>query len=230
MQQVSELFQSISSGDHWKEVKAVISGVEFRESSIVSLSTAGALYAENRPMIGSCVSAEVDLAYFPGDSIPPRMAKIELFVRVANSSAASEWIPKGVFFTDTRVVDGESGLYTVHGYDAMLKAEQRFWTEGDPGEWPRPANAVVAEIAARIGVTLDPRRSYPDTLLVPFPNEYTCRELLSQIGVALAGNWIITDAGQLLLIGLADIPAATGLLVDETGAVIRFGEVGIIVE
>lgn len=229
MQNVSKLYQTILAETHWKEIMVKVNGVEFGYNSLSALTTSNSLFSENYPMIGACVAGEVDLSYFPGDNIPARMARIELFVRISNGTNVSEWIPKGVYFTDTRVTDPETGIYTLHGYDAMLKAEQPFLTEGDPGEWPRPAPTVAAQIAEKMGVTMDERTALNSSYMVPYPNDYTCREILSQIAVAHAGNWTISDSGQLRLIQFAEIPAETFLMVDQEGNTIRLGEVGIIV-
>ena len=229
MHKVSELYRSIYAGTHWKEVMLLIEGTEYFASSIISLSTFNSLYAENRPVIGSCVAAEINLSYIPGDNIPPCMAKIEPFVRITNGSSVSEWIPKGVFYSDTRIVDEETGVYTIHGFDSMLKAEQAFFTEGDTGEWPRTAPIIAAQIAEKMGVSVDSRTVLQESILVPFPNDFTCREILGQIAVAHGGNWIISDAGELRLVGLNSIPQETNLLVDGVGDVIKFGEVAIVV-
>ena len=55
------------------------------------------------------------------------------------------------------------------------------------------------------------------------------REILSYIAVSNAGNWIITDAGKLLLVGYGDLPEETNFLVTERGEAILFGEVRLLV-
>ena len=60
-------------------------------------------------------------------------------------------------------------------------------------------------------------------------DEQTMREVLGYIGVANAGNWIITMEGKLRLVKLGDIPEESNLLVDDYGNPILFGEVRIIV-
>ena len=229
MQAVSELFSSIQQTRHRKEIKVVVGGAEFGMKSIVSLATVSNLFAEDRPMIGSCVSAEIDLSFLPGDYIPPRMAEIDVFVRVSNDESVSEWIPKGVYFTDTRTIDATTGVYTLHGYDAMLKAEQDFVGDVVEGNWPRPVMDVVEEIAARMGVAIDPRTTLEDSFPVGLAFEYSCREVLGHIAAANAGNWIITDAGMLRLVPLAETAERTSLLVDDLGDYLTFGGVRILV-
>ena len=228
MHQTTELYKNILSGNHKKEFRVVVSGVEYRADDIVSLSTNQSLYSDSGPCIGACVSGGIEVSYLPGNEAPPRMAKIELYVRIVNETDSSEWIPKGVYYTDTRIIDPETGVYTLTGFDAMLLAEKVFLSEGETGEWPRSSTVLVEQIASKMGVSIDGRTVLNSSYKVAYPNDFTCRELLSQIAVAHAGNWVITDAGELRLVRLTEIPEETWLLVTETGDVIRFGEVGII--
>ena len=147
---------------------------------------------------------------------------------------ASEWIPKGVFFFSTRKTDRVTGVLGVHGYDAMLKAEET-WLDSsyDTETWPMPAATAVADIAARMGVAVDSRTVLNAAFPVQYPvddeGDMTMREALSRIAVANAGNWIITDEGKLLLVGLNSMPKETNYLVTETGSAITFGGVRILV-
>lgn len=229
MQAVSDLWRTIAAGRHCKEVKAVIGGEEYPMSSIVLLTTHSGLFGGDSPAIGGCVAGEIEISFFPAQTPPPPMAEIRLYVRVASDSAASEWLPKGVFFADTRSTDEETGVCTINGFDAMLKTEQSFLSEVTEDDWPQPAPAVAAEIAARIGVSLDSRTVLDDTCMVAYPLDYTCREVLGQIAVAHGGNWIISDRGELRLVGLAEIPEETNYLIDERGDAICLGEVRLIV-
>ena len=165
----------------------------------------------------------------------PRQAQIQVFVRVCVGEQASEWIQKGVFFFSTRELDKVSGILTVTGYDAMLKAEN-VWLNEDYvyDNWPMPQETAVADIAQRMGVSVDPRTVLSDDFPVEYPvdeeGDLTMREALSFIAVSDAGNWIITDEGKLRLIRFGDIPEQAGYLVTEYGQPIQFaGEVLILV-
>ena len=146
----------------------------------------------------------------------------------------SEWIPKGVFFFSTRKTDKVTGAMTVKGYDAMLKAEQTWLTSDyDTENWPMSQADAVADIAARIGVEVDSRTVLSTAFPVAYPidenGDLTMREVLGYIAASNAGNWIITDEGNLLLVGYCDIPEETNYLVTENGDVILFGEVKLVV-
>ena len=88
---------------------------------------------------------------------------------------------------------------------------------------------VVAEIAAAMGVTVDSRTALNASYQVPYPVGYSMREILGYIACAHAGNWIITDAGELYLVPLAGMPAETNYLVTEYGDAITLGRVRLLV-
>lgn len=196
-----------------------IGGVTYpnEQSKITYCRTYHALFGKNTLSAGGVVSGQIDLSIYNPSEIP-RGAKIELF---------EDGSPRGVFWTDTRETD-DFGVLTLHGYDAMLKAEDVFLREGDVGEWPRSSVVVVNEIASRMGVELDPS-TVIEPYMVEYPNDYTMRELLSYVAASQAANWIVTPEGKLLLIGLNTLPPDTNYLITNDGEPIIFGEVLLIV-
>ena len=234
MHSVSDLWRMLlASPGHRKEVKLVIEGVTYGEDKIVdrSLRIDGGLYSDFG--IGNCCARQIDFEIYPQGTIP-RQAQIEVYVRLVLGEQVSEWIPKGVFFFSTRKTDRITGVLSVHGYDAMLKAEET-WLDSsyDTETWPMPAATAVSDIAARMGVAVDSRTvldaSFPMQYPVDDDGDMTMREALGRIAVANAGNWIITDDGKLLLVGLNSMPEETNYLVTETGSAITFGGVRILV-
>lgn len=234
MHSVSDLWRMLlASPGHRKEVKLVIEGVTYGEDKIVdgSLRIDGGLYSDFG--IGNCCARQIDFEIYPQGTIP-RQAQIEVYVRLVLGEQVSEWIPKGVFFFSTRKTDRITGVLSVHGYDAMLKAEET-WLDSsyDAKTWPMPAETAVADIAARMGVAVDSRTVLDAAFPVQYPvddkGDMTMREALGRIAVANAGNWIITDEGKLLLVWLNSMPAETNYLITETGSAITFGGVRILV-
>lgn len=228
MQTIPAGWAEVRRGLYRWETKVVIAGVEYGESAIYSLSTSAALFSSGSASIGGCVAKEIDLTVMPSGTIP-RMAEIRVYVRPYAVGIETEWLQKGVYFIDTRQIDRVSGRLTIHGYDAMLKAEQAFLGESEEGGWPRSMTAVVEEIADRMGVGIDSRTVINSAFVAEYPGDLTMREMLSYIAVAHAGNWIITDSGDLRLVGLADTPPETYYLIDEEGDVIVFGDTRILV-
>lgn len=234
MHSVSDLWRTLlASPGHRKEVKLVIAGVTYGEDKIVdgSLRIDGGLYSDFG--IGNCCARQIDFEIYPQGTIP-RQAQIEVYVRLVLGEQVSEWIPKGVFFFSTRKTDRITGVLSVHGYDAMLKAEET-WLDSsyDAETWPMPAATAVADIVSRMGVAVDSRTVLDAAFPVQYPvddeGDMTMREALGRIAVANAGNWIITDDGKLLLVGLNSMPEETNYLVTETGSAITFGGVRILV-
>lgn len=214
-----------------KEIKAVIAGTTYGHDKIVSARVSGALFESFS--IGNCASRELDLEIVPQGTIP-RQAKIQLFLRLVrrgDSGAVtrySEWIPKGEFFFSQRHTDKATGWMSVTAFDAMLKAEEEWINSGySETNFPMAASAAAADIAKRMGVTVDSRTALSSAFAVAYPvgdsGEKTMREVLAEIAVANAGNWIITDAGKLLLVPLNSIPTETNYLVTEYGYAITFG-------
>ena len=222
MQSTSTLYRQIlTTQGHWKEIKVDIAGVEYGDSDILSLSTSGGLYSSFS--VGNCISREIDIELIPKGTIP-RMAQMDVYVRLVTDTLQSEWIQKGTFFIDTRVEDTRTGVLTIHGFDSMLKAEQ-LWN-GNINTYH--FNAVPA-IATRMGITVDSRTELNKTYRILSDDGYTMREILGYIAAANAGNFIITDKNQLLLVKVGDIEAQTSLLIDDFGNRLLFGEVRIIV-
>lgn len=252
MQAVSETYtRLLNTPGTIKQHKAVIGGVEYDEEHIVGVpETGNSLFAQvNGPAIGQVNAGEIDISILPQGEIIPRRAEIRLFTRLAAVdyvaeiiTECSEWLQKGVFYIDTRKPDDVTGVLTIHGYDAiLLHGGEVYLAEGDVGTWPRAADVVVNDLARRFGLELDERTVIDPDILVSFPNDWTCRELLGYIGAAHGGNWTVTDAGKLRLVPLWSIPdydpdepdepdtPETSLLIDESGNYITFGGVRIIV-
>lgn len=234
MHSVTDLYRTLlADKNHRVETKLIIAGVEYGQADILanSLRIYGGLYSTFG--IGNCCSRQIEFQIFQKGDIP-RQAKIQVFVRLVVGEQASEWIPKGVFFFSTRETDRVTGVLSVHGYDAMLKAEET-WLDSsyDTDTWPMPAATAVNDIAARMGVEVDSRTALDASFPMQYPvdddGDMTMREALGRIAVANAGNWIITDEGKLLLVGLNSMPKETNYLVTENGSAITFGGVRILV-
>lgn len=148
------------------------------------------------------------------------------FVTDQYEDASSEWLPQGVFFVDTRertVSDTGEDVLELHGYDAMLKAEQDFVSETITGD--STDTDMVDEIASIMGVTVDPRTYTVMTAAytIPLPTGYSCREVLGYIAAMYVGCFIMTDEGKLRLVSILELPPETSLLITEDGDPIQFG-------
>lgn len=233
MQSTSALYKQIFKiPTHEKEVYVDIAGDHYGENRIVSLTTSGGIFST--PDIGNCASRQIDLTLREPGEIP-RSAKIKVFVRLVSGTLASEWIQKGEFFISTRKKDKRTGKLTIHGFDAMLRASDVWLTpDYDYENWPMSKTEAILDISRRMGVPVDSRTwgNLP-SFLIDYPidenGDLTMMDILEGIAVISAGNWIISDKGELLFLSLGDIPEETNHLVTEYGSAITLGGVRILV-
>ncbi len=143
----------------------------------------------------------------------------------------SEWLKQGVYFIDTReVTHNDDGLdiLTIHGYDAMLKAENDY--PSTDHNWPYKDILVVNEIAQEIGVEVDSRVAEYLTAgyMINLPTGYSMRETLEQIAAAYAGNFCIAPDGKLVFVPLYGYGEdfIANYLADEGGNALVFGNEG----
>jgi len=138
----------------------------------------------------------------------------------------SEWLPKGVFYIDTRETSRNGNglnILSIHGYDAMLFAEQLY--PSTTHAWPMIDTAVVQEMAATMGVVVDPRTYNLMTsgYMIPLPGSYSIREVLGYIASMYVGSFIMTETGLLRLVSITELPEETNYLINNAGDAITFG-------
>ena len=157
-----------------------------------------------------------------------------LYLSTTPTTIYTDWIPQGVFYIDTRErTDYEitPPVLSIHGYDAMLKAEAMYPDSVDPSDYPMVDTDVVDVIAEAMDLDVDDRTYdiMTDEYEINLPATYSMREVLGNIASMYAANWCISAEGKLRLVGLTDIGIETSLLIDQQGEAIVFGEDRIIV-
>ena len=200
-----------------------INGIWYGPEREVSHSVSSALFEKFG--FGNATISQLKLSLFTEDI--PKGAAIKRFIRLRNGDQVSEWLPKGVFFTNRR--SENDGLWTIEAFDAMRKADA-VWVPDQSLEFPLSMPDAVAEFARIMGVEVDPRTVLNAAYTIDYPaNDYTIRDELRFIAAAHAGNWIITDIGGLLMVPLLSIPDETNYLVTQHGDAVTFGGVRILV-
>lgn len=226
MQTTTPLYRQILADEnHWFESRLIIDGVgTFGEEDLKSLSTNIEMFRDS-PDIGKAVAGEIEVKMRLPDTTIPDMACLRPQVRVCNATDQSEWLPQGVYYIDTRErTKNDDGLATlsIHGYDAMLIAEQLYngRITGDSTDI-----AMVTEIAYQLGMELDSRTTALMTaaFTIPFPVGYTYREILGYIASMYVGCFIMTDEGKLRLVSILELPDETNYLIDQIGDAVTFG-------
>ena len=225
--QITNFDTIYSSGNYHVESKLRLNGIDYGEDKLIEMKTTPALFIGS-PSVGGCYSAEIDVVMLTPNVTIPRMAEMRPFARLVGESLTSAWIPQGVFYIDTRLQTDDNhnagSVLSLHGYDAMLKAEALYPVD-DSVDYPQSDLYIVGTIARAMGVETDPRvynimtEYYPINL----PATYTMREVLGYIGSMYAGNWCMSPEGKLRLVALTGIGYETNYLVDEYGNYITFG-------
>lgn len=217
-QQTSSIWQAlVRDRNPRREYAFEIDGIWYGPEAEVSHSVDSSLFDSFG--IGNAMSATLTMELYAGEV--PRGAVIKRYVRLTNGAQTSEWLPKGVFFTNRRKV--EDGLWSIEAYDAMLKADIT-WTPRPGFTWPCTMEAAARDIALSMEVELDERNVYQPYTMDTYPaGEYMRRDALRDIAAAHGGNWYISDAGKLRLVPLISFPPETSYLVTEHGDAILFG-------
>lgn len=244
MQNTSALYKEIvSQSNHWFETSLVIGGsgglngqtdaITVDETSLMALSTNHSVFNKSTPVVGSAISGEIDIQMLNPSVDIPKMARLAPYVRATNGVQYSEWLPKGVYYIDTRNTSHNSNgldILTIHGYDSMLMFEQDYPSDNSHN-YPLLDIDMVRFIASTINIGVDPRTvdRMNKGYTFPLPLGYSCREMLGIIAASYGGNFIISDENELLLIKLGDLPPETNYLVDHVGDAIVFGSDRILV-
>lgn len=212
-QGTSELWKTLWGMKNTKrEYGFDINGTWYGPESEVSHSVSSGLYEDFG--IGNATAAHLVLKIYANGI--PYGATIKRYIRLKNKDQVSEWLPKGVFFTNRRPED--DGLWNIEAYDAMRKAEA-VWVPDQSLVFPLSMPAAVAEFCRILGVELDSRTKLNADYTIDYPaNDATIRNELCWIAAAHGGNFVISDAGKLLLVPLVpDTEAAHDVGLDITG-------------
>ena len=155
MQSVSSTYTQIMENGGWQEVKLVIDNAEYGMSDeLVEMWTSHSLY-DSAVSVGNTVAGTIEIRLIAESSSIPTMAKLRPYVRATDGTNTSEWLPRGVFWIDTRQYDKETGILTLTGLDAMLMGEQDYCTYGNQGTWPQIDLNVLCDIADRLDLGTD---------------------------------------------------------------------------
>lgn len=224
MQSVNELWKALRQTPGTEvEYRFTINGTVYGSDAEVSHNVNRKLY--DNFSFGNAECAMLRLEVYANDI--PKGAKIVRECRLVNGDQASEWIPKGTFYTSTR--KEEDGLWNITAYDIMRKGEA-VWHADQTDDFPMAMNVAVDRLRAAIDpdLELDERSVISTAYQIDYPSsDQTIRQTLKYIAAAHLGNWIITEENKLLLVPLLSLPENAGHLVDEYGNYITFGGVRI---
>lgn len=189
---------------HMTDAELRQSGPVFFSDYLRSMKTSAGVFSGAEPSVGNCMARKIMLTIRTPERDIMKRARLVPFCRVVYKDMKSEWIPKGVFYIDTRqrASGKEADCLMINGYDAIMKTEQLY----ENSILPNPAQdiSIVQEIANKIGVAVDPRTSVQMSrgIMVPHSPDYTYREVLGYIAAMYGGNFTTNDFGQLQFVPL----------------------------
>lgn len=232
MQITDNTFTEIVQRNQYRTLSKIkINGVEYGEDVLQDMSIHRKLFNGDTPSIGGCVAAEIDVNIYLESSMVGRMAELIPMICVSDDVATSDWYPQGVFYVDTRLYNVDTGLLTLHGYDAILKMEQpyiRSMYGAKQTAWDKYQRTAATEICNFLGITLDNPTAISTLYKVTYPGfgegELTFREVMGYIAASNCGNWTTTKDGKLRLVIFGDLPTETNyLLADNEGNYLTVG-------
>lgn len=200
-----------ASGQFRFETKLEINGTDYTKITAPRISRP----AMTSPLsVGGCYSSSLKVSILTGDEIATSAA-VKVLGRLTNGTAAtvcSEWKSFGTYYIAKRTDKTLAGLTTLECYDAMMKANAPYAAMSATTEWPVSQKYAVEEIAALMGVTVDPRTviNEGEDYVVYLDTTLTQRQVLCYIAACHGGNFVITEDGALRLIPLVSATQEEG--------------------
>ena len=181
------------------EYRAVIGGNMYsqNEIDIASLEAINNVMTSNFE-IGNVIAGQLKIAVRPIYGNPPRNAKVELQMRIDGIGA---WLEKGHYYISQRDEDIEKTWLLLTCYDAAYGFDSAFRPLGQHPIWPMTAEAVLQALTgAPWNLELDPRNQITNySFEYEEGEDISVREVLGDVATAHAGNFTITDNGELYL-------------------------------
>ena len=218
------------------DVKVIIDEEELGMDVISKLSTKKTIYSAEQ-ITGNANAGQVEMIVRRDISNFSKAAPIKIFVR---QKQTSQWKQKGEYFINERVINRDTGVCSINGFDALFKANAKYKSSvanvGSGGLWWGNIGAVMSEILEDLDITPSSNLS---TLIstwsgtgaqegktISLEEDWTYGEALSRIAFYLCGNFTINDDGMLDFITLS-LPEFSNLLINENGDYIVFGDTRI---
>lgn len=179
-------------------IKAVIDGTEYTSAQIIDFSIENALAGGDEFEIGTAIPSILTIKLRLPDPIRPN-AKVVPYLALSLESmnwleakypweemhipwisGATEWMPLGEFYIDTR--EKINDVWTYVCYDKLITANVAYISQLS---YPTTQKAIFDEICNRLGFTYDSSVVInPSYQIQAGPAGYTCRQVLAYIAGA----------------------------------------------
>lgn len=190
-------------------VKAVINGVEYTNAEIVDFEIENSLALDEDFEIGMAILSKLTIRLRTLDSIPTNakivpylglslsgMAWMDADIAWQNDSypwtgGATEWLPLGEFFVDSR--DKMQNVWVYTCYDKLVWADVPYISSLT---YPTTMKAVWDEICGRLGYTYDSSvQINPSYMIQVGPAGYSMRQVMGYIAGANAASVFVGKDG-----------------------------------
>ncbi|MNO44242.1 Fibronectin type III protein [compost metagenome] len=199
MYTISPIFTDyIKRRDKNYKAKALIAGIEYTNSSIVDFTVENILAASDEFEIGTAIPSKLTIKLRLPDPIPDNAQVIPYLalslegmtwldaeypwqdMNIPWTSGATEWLPLGEFYVDSREKINDVWTYTC--YDKLITADVPYISQLS---YPTTQKAVFDEICSRIGLVYDSSVVINPTYQIQAgPAGYSCRQVLAYIAGA----------------------------------------------
>lgn len=182
--------------------RQTIPGTVYGENMLVSVRQKADVLNREAPGIGYMVARKLEITMINPGTPVAIMGRIVPYSRLVADSGTSEWIPKGIFYVDTRkksIADRQAATIDITAYDAVMKASADYDTGNI--QWPSTDTVVAADAAEQMGVPID-IDGMTGGFAITKPDEMTICEVLRAIAVLYGGNFTVDDCGILRLLPL----------------------------
>ncbi len=202
MQTRPDNWEALFSGPHKTEYKFLIDGVEYSGSDLQGTPCLTKPLMD-QPTFGRCCSGTLTLSVRKKSGVEiPKAATVVARCRLSSKDGATvtDWVEQGHFCVSKR--QGRD-IISLTCRDLMGKSGDPYAPRATFEEWPVPMTDVVEEIAAIMGVTVDPRtviNTGPEYVVTRPSDDTLMSEVLAGIAAAHFGSWIMNEKGQLRLV------------------------------
>ena len=221
-----------ASGKYFVETKVEIGGREFFDDQIISIEVTRQKLKSGTELIGNAIAGEIDISLRVDGRIFDVNAAIKPYMRMVkvdgDRTVPLYWIQKGVFYIDTREINADRTITTIHGYDFMTKFDVECTLPSYMSARGSSISSLTLlnDMSNLFGFTHTLTTSDESSFSYPRINldvdTLTYRELLEEIASASFGNFVFNDDGVLELVQIS-YQSPSFFLVDEDGNYITFG-------
>lgn len=180
MYPVSEIYNEYLTGhDRHFIVKAIVNGQEFFNDTIVEFLIENTLSPATEFELGTAIPSKLEIK-LRMDVDPPPNAKVTPYLALTGEMGASEWLPLGDYYIDSRIKTND--IWTFTCFDKLVFADTPYVSSLT---YPAAQQAVWDEICTRLGYSYDSSVMINPAYTIPAgPAGFSMRQVMGYIAAA----------------------------------------------